>query len=124
MKTITITDEDAATLHDILKAANARALGSMDARHEYTDAEIAMIKDRVRVGNEVADAAVARRDLKQGDVKLHDRVRLEVVGTLGREGSGFVEGNVYETASDGGVIGVKVGGVWFSAGLPFVELLS
>lgn len=65
MKTITITDEDAATLHDILKAANARALGSMDARHEYTDAEIATIKDRVRVGNEVADAAVARRDSDQ-----------------------------------------------------------
>lgn len=124
MKTITITDEDAATLREILLRANAQTLGSLDARHQYTDAELDKVRNWVRVGNEVADAAVARRDLKQGDVKLHDRVRLEVVGTLGREGSGFVEGNVYETASDGGVIGVKVGGVWFSAGLPFVELLS
>lgn len=65
-----------------------------------------------------------KRELRQGDVKLGDRVRIEVRGALGAEGSGFVEGDVYELGSDGGVVGIKVGGVWFSAGLPFVEKLS
>lgn len=64
------------------------------------------------------------RVLAQGDVKLGDDVRLRVDGRLGAEGSGHIEGKVYELGSNGGVVGTKVGGVWFAAGLPFVELLS
>lgn len=56
-------------------------------------------------------------ELKQGDVRIGDLVRLML-------DDGAVEGRVTETASDGGVIGITVGGVYFAAGLPYVRLIE
>jgi len=61
--------------------------------------------------------------LKQGDVKIGDMVRMQIDPTGPTFNGGFIEGVVSGLASDGGVVGINVGGVEFSAGLPRVELL-
>ncbi|MET0725766.1 MAG: hypothetical protein ABWY36_05395 [Leifsonia sp.] len=61
--------------------------------------------------------------LQQGDVKIGDRVRFPVDG-WGDDTPSIVEGEVTETAADGGVVGINVGGVTYSAGLTSVTLLS
>lgn len=64
------------------------------------------------------------RKLQQGDVKLGDRVRMKVAPTGPTDNGGYIEGIVAEMASNGGVVGVNIGGTWFSAGLTSVELLD
>lgn len=55
-------------------------------------------------------------NLKQDDVKIGDQVRMWIPPGAADPG-GFVEGTVAEMASSGGVVGIQIGGVWFSSGL-------
>ena len=63
--------------------------------------------------------------LQPGDVKIGDTVRMKLAPSAEFPGEpgGFVEGEVVETAADGGVVGIRVGGVMFSAGLTSVVKL-
>lgn len=56
--------------------------------------------------------------LKQGDVGVGDLVRFVV------NGNQRIQGRVAETAAEGGVVGVRVGGRTYSCALPHLQLLA